>query len=138
MPSREARRAGPRIWAGTSFGPRFMTETLPFIFVLSLPFVDWIIAWRSEKPERRPLTYRIAVMDSVVLLACSVLVNAQGAVLRSSICWNLKAHDVESVDQDPARVWSWSDPQVVYALQAVRTEGLNAALTRCPSGTPIP
>lgn len=128
----------PIWWAGTSFGPRFMTETLPFIFVLSIPFVDWIIAWRSEKPDRRPLTYRIGVSVAVVLLVCSVLVNAQGGVMRSSICWNLKAHDVESVDQNPARVWSWNDPQVVYALQAVRTEGLDAALTRCPSGTPIP
>jgi hypothetical protein len=112
--------------------------TLPFIFVLSIPFVDWIIAWRLKKPERRPLTYRIAVTGAVVLLACSVLVNAQGGVMRSSICWNLKAHDVESVDQNPSRVWSWNDPQVVYALQAIRTEGLGAAVTRCPSGTPIP
>jgi hypothetical protein len=128
----------PVWWAGTSFGPRFMTETLPFIFVLSLPFVDWIIAWRSEKPARRPLSYRIVVAGAVVLLACSVLINAQGGVLRSSICWNLKAHDVESVDQNPARVWSWNDPQVVYAFDAIQTEGLDGALTRCPSGTPIP
>jgi hypothetical protein len=128
----------PIWWAGTSFGPRFMTETLPFFFVLSIPFVDWLIAWRSEKPSSRPWTYRIAVVGSVVLLTCSVLVNAQGAVLRSSICWNLKGHDVESVDQNPARVWSWNDPQVVYAFQAIQTEGLDAALTRCPSGTPIP
>ena len=128
----------PIWWAGTSFGPRFMTETLPFIFVLSLPFVNWVIAWRSETPRRRPTIYRIAVAGAVVLLAASVLINAQGGVLRSSICWNLKAPDVESVDQNPARVWSWSDPQVVYAFQAVRTEGLDAALTRCPSGTPIP
>lgn len=78
------------------------------------------------------------MLGSVVLLACSVLVNAQGGVLRSSICWNLEDHDVASVDQDPGRVWSWNDPQVVYALQAIRTEGLDAALTRCPSGTPIP
>jgi hypothetical protein len=128
----------PIWWAGTSFGPRFMTETLPFLFLLSLPFVNWVIAGRSEKPGRRPLTYRIGVAGAVVLLACSVLINAQGGVLRSSICWNLKAHDVESVDQNPARVWSWNDPQVVYAFGAVRTEGLDAALTRCPSGTPIP
>ena len=128
----------PVWWAGTSFGPRFMTDTLPFFFVLSIPFVDWVIAWRSEKTERRPLTYRIAVLGSVVLLACSVLVNAQGGVMRSSICWNLKAHDVASVDQDPARVWSWNDPQVVYAFEAMRTRGFDAALTRCPSGTPIP
>jgi hypothetical protein len=128
----------PVWWAGTSFGPRFMTETLPFIFVLSLPFVNWIIAGRSEKPARRPLSYRIVVAGAVALLACSVLINAQGGVLRSSICWNLRAHDVESVDQNPARVWSWSDPQVVYAFHAIQTEGLDAALTRCPSGTPIP
>jgi hypothetical protein len=128
----------PVWWAGTSFGPRFMTETLPFLFVLSLPFVNWVIAWRAEQSARRPLTYRIAVVGAVALLACSVLINAQGGVLRSSICWNLKAHDVESVDQNPARVWSWSDPQVVYALQAVQTEGLDAAMARCPSGTPIP
>ena len=128
----------PIWWAGTSFGPRFMTETLPFIFVLAIPFVDWIIAWQSEKPERRPPLYRIGLACAVVLLACSVLINAQGGVLRSSICWNLKAHDVESVDQNPARVWSWNDPQVVYALQSIRTEGPDAALTRCPSGTPIP
>jgi hypothetical protein len=93
---------------------------------------------RSQRPERRPAIYRIAATGAVVLLACSLLINAQGGVLRSSICWNLKAHDVESVDQNPARVWSWTDPQVVYAWQAVRTEGLDAALTRCPSGTPTP
>ena len=34
----------PVWWAGTSFGPRFMTETLPFFFVLAIPFVDWIMA----------------------------------------------------------------------------------------------
>jgi hypothetical protein len=128
----------PVWWAGTSFGPRFMTETLPFIFVLSLPFVNYIVAWRSEKPARRPLRYRIGVAGAAVLLACSVLINAQGGVLRSSICWNLKAPDVESVDQDPARVWSWNDPQVVYAFGAIQSEGFDAALTRCPSGTPIP
>jgi len=115
-----------------------MSETVSFILVLSIPFVDWVAAWRSEKSANRPWTYRIAVMDTVVLLARRVLVNAQGAVLRSSICWNLKAPDVESVDQNPARVWSWNDPQVVYALQAIRTEGLGAAVARCPSGTPIP
>jgi len=128
----------PIWWAGTSFGPRFMTETLPFIFVLTIPFVDWVAAWRSERPTSRPWTYRLAVLGTVVLVACSVLVNAQGAVLRSSICWNLKAAAVKSVDNDPNRVWSWSDPQPVYALQAIRTEGLDAALDRCPSGTPIP
>ena len=128
----------PVWWAGTSFGPRFMTETLPFLFVLAIPFVDWIVAWRSEKRKSRSLIYQVAVVVSVVLLAFSVLVNAQGGLLRSSICWNLKAPTVASVDNDPARVWSWSNPQFVYGLQAIRSEGLHAAITRCPSGTPLP
>jgi hypothetical protein len=115
-----------------------MTETLPFLFVLAIPFVDWIVAWRSEKRKSRSLIYRVAVVVSVVLLAFSVLVNAQGGLLRSSICWNLKAPTVASVDNDPARVWSWSNPQFVYGLQAIRSEGLDAAITRCPSGTPLP
>jgi hypothetical protein len=128
----------PIWWAGTSFGPRFMTETLPFFFVLSLPFVDWIAGWRAETPENRPLLYRVGVIASVLVLAFSVLVNAQGGLLRSSICWNLKAPTVASVDNDPARVWSWSNPQFVYGLQAIRSEGLDAAITRCPAGTPLP
>ena len=128
----------PVWWAGTSFGPRFMTETLPFFLVLSIPFVDWIMAWRAEKPNSRPLLYRAAVIGAVVVLAFSVLVNAQGGLLRSSTCWNLRAPGVASVDKDPARVWSWSSPQVVYGLQAIRSEGLAAAITRCPGGTPLP
>jgi hypothetical protein len=128
----------PVWWAGTSFGPRFMTETLPFFFVLAIPFVDWIMAWRAEKPVGRPVVYRIAVMCSVVALVFSVLVNAQGGVLRSSICWNLKSPTFASVDNDPARAWSWSDPQFVFGLQAIRSEGLSRAITSCPGGTPLP
>lgn len=128
----------PVWWAGTSFGPRFMTETLPFFFILAIPFLDWIMAWRAERPSGRPLVYRIVVICSVVALAFSVLVNAQGALLRSSICWNLKTPTSASVDNDPARVWSWNDPQFVYGLEAIQSEGLHAAITSCPAGTPLP
>lgn len=128
----------PVWWAGTSFGPRFMTETLPFILILSIPFVDWVVAWRAENSERRPLRYRVAVIGTVVALAFSVFVNAQGAVLSSTICWNLKAPGAASVDKDPARAWSWGNPQFVYGVRAIGSEGLHAAITRCPSGTPLP
>ena len=82
-----------------------MTETLAVHF-RSLPAVRELDHCRAlGDAEQHPLTYRIeGAAGAVVLLACSVLINAQGGVLRSSICWNLKAHDVESVDQNPARV----------------------------------
>jgi hypothetical protein len=114
-----------------------MTETLPFFLVLSIPFVEWVMAWRSERPARRPLAYRIGLIGGVIVLACSVLVNAQGGLLSASTCWNLKGHNVESVDQDPARAWSWSNPQLVYGFRAIGSEGL-AAVTACPDGTPLP
>jgi hypothetical protein len=128
----------PVWWAGTSFGPRFMTETLPFLLVLSIPFVDWIVDWRAEKSENRPLVYRACVIASVVVLTFSVFVNAQGGLLSSTICWNLKGPGLASVDKDPARAWSWSNPQVVYGFRAIASEGFRAAITRCPSGTPLP
>jgi hypothetical protein len=128
----------PVWWAGTSFGPRFMTEALPFLFVLAIPFVEWIMAWRAEKSMARPLLYKCAIVGSVVALTFSVFVNAQGGLLRSSVCWNLKTPTAASVDNDPARVWSLDDPQFVFGLEAIRTEGLHAAITRCPAGTPLP
>jgi hypothetical protein len=128
----------PVWWAGTSFGPRFMTEALPFSLVLSIPFVDWVVAWRTEKSDNRPQIYRVGVIGLVVVLVFSVFVNAQGALLSSTICWNLKAPGVASVDEDPARAWSWSNPQFVYGVRAIGSEGLRAAITRCPSGTPLP
>jgi hypothetical protein len=128
----------PVWWAGTSFGPRFMTETLPFFLVLSIPFVDWLAAWRPERSDNRPQIYRVGVIGLVVVLVFSVFVNAQGALLSSTICWNLKAPGVESVDKDPARAWSWSNPQFVYGVRAIGSEGLRAAITQCPSGTPLP
>jgi hypothetical protein len=127
----------PVLWAGTSFGPRFMTETLPFFLVLSIPFVEWVMAWRSERPARRPFAYRMGVIGGVIVLAVSVLVNAQGGLLSASTCWNLKGHNVESVDKDPARAWSWSNPQLVYGFRAIGSEGLDA-VTACPGGTPLP
>lgn len=127
----------PVWWAGTSFGPRFMTETLPFFLVLSIPFVNWVVGWRSQKPTNRPLAYRLGAIGCAVALAFSVFVNAQGGLLNASTCWNLRAHNVKSVDKDPARVWSWSNPQFVYGLRAIGSEGLRA-VTSCPGGTPLP
>jgi hypothetical protein len=96
------------------------------------------VAWRAEKSESRPLVYRVCVIAAVVVLAFSVFVNAQGGLLSSTICWNLRAPGLASVDNDPARAWSWSNPQVVYGYRAIASEGLRGAITRCPSGTPLP
>jgi hypothetical protein len=122
----------PVWWAGNSYGPRFTSETLPFLFVLALPFVDWMRAGHRETPRDRSILFRLSAATVTVLLTLSVVINAEGGLLRASICWNGKPGTPQNVDKHTSRVWSWSDPQFDYGLRALRTEGLHAVM-RCPS-----
>jgi hypothetical protein len=119
-------------WAGNSFGPRFTTEALPFLFVLALPFVDWLRSPRAENTRARSTHYRAVAIGAALLLLISVVVNAQGGLLRSSLCWNGPAHTPQNVDNDPHRVWSWSDPQFDYGIRALASEHLHAVM-HCPA-----
>lgn len=121
----------PVWWAGDSFGPRFTTETLPFILLLAVPFVDWLrepdaVPWRS-----RTSAYRAGSVVTAALVLFSVVVNAQGGLLRASTCWNGTPNTPLSVDNKPSRAWSWADPQFDYGLRALGTNGLRAVL-HCP------
>jgi hypothetical protein len=122
----------PTWWAGSSYGPRYMSETLPFIFVLAIPFVDWTRAWHGETPKNRSVLYRVSAVSVAFLLVASVVFNAEGGLLRSSTCWTGTTGTAQSVNTRPARVWSWSDAQFDFGLRAIGTEGLHA-ITRCPA-----
>ncbi|MGH9222387.1 MAG: hypothetical protein ACRD2W_00970 [Acidimicrobiales bacterium] len=110
-------------WAGHSFGPRFMSDVLPFLAYLAIPAVDAVAA-------QRRLVLRVA---TVATLAWSVLVNAQGAYLRASNCWNVVPKDINA---DPHRVWSVSDPQVVSGWRTLVESPKAAVSGECgpPSG----
>ena len=124
-------------WAGNTFGPRYMSEALPFLFVLAIPCVTWIgevlHTWRSStEPGPSPWAI-VAILVVVVIAGWSVFVNAQGGVLRASTCWNGTPGTAHNVDNDPARVWSWSDPQFTSGVTAISARGLHAAVTgACP------
>lgn len=88
-------------WAGHSFGPRFMTDVVPFLayftaFNLRLPAT---VRFRTQ----RSLSVTIAVFAVV-----SALINAQGALRPATKDWNVLPRNI---DQDPSRAWDWSDPQ---------------------------
>lgn len=122
----------PVWWAGNSFGPRFTSEMLPFLLLLAIPFIDWLRTSRESGLSGAHLHYRWAVGVTVVLVLCSVVVNAQGGLVRASTCWNGKPHTSKSVDNDPSRVWSWSDPQFDYGLRALGSIGARAVM-HCPA-----
>lgn len=109
--------AFPQWWAGHSYGPRFMTEAVPQLVVLALPAVDVVFAWerlRAGSPRRGgAVTAAVAV---VVLAAWSVAFHAVGSVAGASGCWNRYPVDV---DQDPSRVWSLSEAQVLEPVRRV-------------------
>lgn len=121
----------PHWWGGHSYGPRLFTDALPFLAYLSLPVVDAVPdGWTGEGLWRR-----LAIAGSCLLLAVSVINHAQGAYVRAAWCWNARP---VSVDERPARLWSWSDPQLTVGwrrLLSGRQPILDVLIGRCSNGT---
>ncbi len=128
-------------WGGDSYGPRFFTDLMPVFVVLALPAVEAMARWVA--PSRTPASEdgtvaapeaaggtgpaagvtrpglpwrRGLVALTIVALIWSVVVNAQGAILRSAWCWN---NVPTAVDAHPTRLWDWSDPQFARGLRTL-------------------
>ena len=108
-------------WAGRSFGPRFMSDTLVFFAATATPTVAVLMQRRTA-----------ATVVAITLLAWSVLVNAQGGAMRSTLCWN----EEPNIDTHTSRLWDFEHSQMLSGLQAVADDGIaDAILTRCtPDG----
>lgn len=110
-------------WAGHAYGPRFMSDVLPLLAFLSLPAVEALAGvLRSGRPT---VWGKVAVGATGLAVLWSVAVNAEGAYLRSSTCWNAEP---VTIDLRPGRVWDWHDPQVLSGYRAVGREGVRAAM----------
>lgn len=124
--------AFPQWWAGHAFGPRFMTESVPQLFVLALPAVDLVFDPRRLRAGalHRRRAY-IAVVVVAVLAAWSISYHAIGSVFGASGCWS--AYPVD-IDSDPSRVWSIADAQVLEpvhrALDPERRAAQDAACVK--------
>jgi len=88
-------------WGGHSFGPRIMSDVLPFLCYFLAFSVQWCLSARSW-----PHVTATACLAG--LAAVSMVIHAQGAFRSSPHWWN--AYPVDVNDQ-PARLWDWSDPQ---------------------------
>lgn len=94
-------------WAGYSFGPRFMTDVLPGLFVLScLTFAG---ALERKSRSLGPLFALVA--------SWSVLVNTvQGLYSRGPKVWNAEP----DIDQHSELVFDWRYPQFMHTLARQR------------------
>jgi hypothetical protein len=93
--------AAARWWGGHSFGPRFMTDIVPFLV--------YFTAFNFRLPETFRPGMQIAVSAAIAALALvSLTIHAQGALRYATWDWNVTP---KSIDDDPARAWDWHDPQ---------------------------
>jgi len=93
--------AALRWWGGHTFGPRFMTDIVPFLV--------YFTAFNFRLPETIRAGTQIAVSAVVAVLALvSLTIHAQGALRYATWQWNVIPH---SIDDDPSRAWDWHDPQ---------------------------
>ena len=105
-------------WAGHSFGPRFMSDTLVFFAAAATPTVALLLRQRRS----------FAAIAATLLLAWSVLVNAQGGAMRSTVCWNGNPN----IDTHTSRLWDFESSQMLSGVQAAFDNGLvDAIFTRC-------
>lgn len=105
-------------WGGHSFGPRFMSDTLVFFAAAATPTVALLMRQRRSA----------AAIAASLLLVWSVLVNAQGGVMRSTLCWNGEP----DIDTHTSRLWDFGSSQMLSGVQAVFDDGVvDAIFTRC-------
>ena len=108
-------------WGGVGFGPRYMTDLLPWLAVLAVPAVSWLL---DPPPERtRAMSHRLAVGFVGAALLWSVVVHAQGAYLRSTICWNYDPLVGES------EMWAFSHSQLFSGIGAVGEAPIGSLFT---------
>ena len=92
----------PIWWAGHSYGPRYFTDMLPYLTLLLIPVVAKL-HWTTPAS-------RAAVCGFMVLAGLSLVIHVRGALSTAVYQWNSQPIDV---DQVPARVWDWKDPQLL-------------------------
>jgi hypothetical protein len=90
---------------GHTYGPRLMSDTLPLLFFLLIPFIAY--AFPSGAREQN---HSIARNVFIVLALTSVLIHARGAIDTRTLEWNVKPSDI---NVNGARVWDWHDPQML-------------------------
>lgn len=96
-------------WGGYGYGPRLMTDTVPWLVVLGA------LAWAAP-PVRAPRHPRLGTAAAATLLAISVLMNGIGAISRAAADWN--HHQAEPDFSE--RLWRVGDAPFLAPLREPR------------------
>lgn len=86
-------------WDGWSYGPRYISDTLPILIFFIIPFFLYPEFFKNKK---------ILNFIFAVLLLVSFFIHTKGAL--SSRIWVEWNGTPEDVDKHPERMWDWKDP----------------------------
>jgi hypothetical protein len=117
-------------WAGGhSYGPRLLTELVPWLAVLAILGLRAMLDDRS-RPGRSG--HRLELAVGALLLTLSVAIHARGAVAKETLEWN---ETPVTVSSDPERLWDWQSPQFLAGLTSPPAEAwLARARREAPTG----
>ncbi len=93
-------------YAGYSFGPRYMSDVLPYFAFFLIPFF-------ANLPSLRKTAFYLTAGLLVITTFLSLAIHFRGASVDATQSWN---YIPVSVDEDPSRVWNWSDMQFLRGL----------------------
>jgi hypothetical protein len=89
----------PAWWAGHSFGPRYMTDVLPFLC--------YFLAFNLESAASWSVVKQLCAGTIIAALAIvSITIHAQAALRVPPWAWNVVP---DNIDNNPRRLWDWSD-----------------------------
>lgn len=116
----------PIWWGGDGYGPRLMTDAVPWLVLVSLVAVQGRLAAEHRAGPRRSGRFRVETCVAGALVAAAVFVHAVGALSHATNEWNWTPI---RVDEAPERVWNWRDPQFLAPFHARPGRGSVADVT---------
>jgi hypothetical protein len=106
----------PQWWAGYCYGPRLMTDVIPWMMLAAVIATGALSA--GAGPDREPAAsawpaVRLEIVLAALLIAASAFMHLRGAFDHAVHSWNTIP---ENIDDRPQRVWDWSYPQCLAGL----------------------
>jgi hypothetical protein len=104
----------PVWWGGFSYGPRVLTDTIPWFVLLAILGVRAQLDYATNISalERHSCNKVITRAAGFVLVFVSIVVNGYGAIAIQTRLWN-NFHHIEIY---PERVWDWRHPQFLAGV----------------------
>jgi hypothetical protein len=105
----------PLWWGGRSYGPRLLTDLVPWLVLLTIIGVRAMMQAREQEKASR-LRWRAEIALGGLLLAFGIFINGRGATALSTLRWNDYPKDDAAME---AKIWDWKQAQFLAGLVAL-------------------